>query len=159
MPEIFLPPVASHTTGGFFMLRSRRILADGKAVPKLSSQMEEVLHSVEDHPRRNRREKQPRQAGDDGDTPPLKRQVPSSPPGARELKTGICRPYSNSRVSLSAVHCRCMALPPLWREKLRRCPAAHLFPDAENPFYGFEFSVSIQGIGFKIGPFRPFVPA
>ncbi len=63
------------------MLRSWRILADGKAVPKLSSQMEEVLHSVEDHPRRNRREKQPRQAGDDGDTPPLKRQVPSSPPG------------------------------------------------------------------------------
>ena len=127
MPEIFLPPVASHTTGGFFMLRSWRILADGKAVPKLSSQMEEVLHSVEDHPssqmeevlhsvedhpRRNRREKQPRQAGDDGDTAPLKRQVPSSPPGARELKTGICRPYSNSRVSLSAVHCRCMAPPP-----------------------------------------------
>ena len=117
MPEIFLPPVASHTTGGFFMLRSWRILADGKAVPKLSSQMEEVLHSVEDHPRRNRREKQPRQAGDDGDTPPLKRQVPSSPPGARELKTGICRPYSNSRVSLSAVHCRCMALPPPCGEK------------------------------------------
>ena len=52
------------------MLRSRRILADGKAVPKLSSQMEEVLHSVEDHPRRNRREKQPRQAGDDGDAAP-----------------------------------------------------------------------------------------
>ena len=34
------------------------------------SEVEEALYPVENHPRRDRREKQPRQAGDDGDAAP-----------------------------------------------------------------------------------------